>query len=315
MRLWLRTDASALIGLGHLMRTIALAEQAQRSAIESHFVVEGDGNSTRVLKKYGFDSRGAGPSGREWMRGIRPGDVVWFDGYDFGEDEHRAARDAGAKVAAIHDLPQGGFDVDLLVVPEDIAGWDPQLPRGAGFLSGPRYSLVRREFRAHRRLRDDPPERLLVTFGGTDSVSAGESVARAAAATHSFSEVALVEGPAAPTVGQADFEVIRDPPSIADTFDQASAVVSAAGSTTWELLCMGLPILLIKVAENQHHLYETVVSRGAARPGGRWPRASGDLARNVQLLAAASTKALSEAALDVVDGEGARRVLEALAAI
>ena len=56
---------------------------------------------------------------------------------------------------------------------------------------------------------------------------------------------------------------VGDPADVPAVFDRADAAISAAGSTTWELLCLGIPTAIIPVAENQRLIAKTVTAREA----------------------------------------------------
>jgi spore coat polysaccharide biosynthesis predicted glycosyltransferase SpsG len=94
----------------------------------------------------------------------------------------------------------------------------------------------------------------------------------------------------------------------------ADVVVSAAGTSAWELLCLGAPTALVRVADNQRAGYDAVVRSGAARGLG----AVEDLARDpaaraglTRLLTDAQLRAdLRARARSTVDGDGRRRVVD-----
>jgi spore coat polysaccharide biosynthesis predicted glycosyltransferase SpsG len=122
--------------------------------------------------------------------------------------------------------------------------------------------------------------------------------------------VLLVVGPAASEPPARPWlEVVRDPADVPAVFDRADAAISAAGSTTWELLCLGIPTAIIPVAENQRLIVKTVTAREAALvidgPDG--------IDDAIAQLTSARTRArLNGFGLETVDGLGAWRVLEAL---
>ncbi|MDQ3964070.1 MAG: hypothetical protein M3277_09215 [Actinomycetota bacterium] len=308
MHVWLRADASTRFGVGHVMRTLALAEHAKGRGLEVRLIWAGDVDASPLAARFGVEARPAEDG--DWIASIDPGDVVWFDGYHFSEADFERARDAGARVAAIDDQPRSTFGIDLLVVPENIPGWTPS--SDAKVLMGPDFALVRNEFKERRRIRSSSPDRLLVTFGGSDTKGLGRFVAGQAAELKRFGEIVLLEGPATPRSTDGKFSIIRNPRSVADIFDNASAAISAAGSTTWELLCMGVPTCVLEIAPNQRYLYATVVGADAALGGGRAPLDAAKVRETLSKLGELDGERLSRNAMSIVDGLGPMRVTDAI---
>ena len=103
----------------------------------------------------------------------------------------------------------------------------------------------------------------------------------------------------------------------------ADLAVSASGTSTWELLCLGLLAVLVWVVENQIIGYGRAVARGLAAGAGHLPSlvspTSPESAAAVAVLRglltdAPARTALSAAAWAAVDGRGVERVADALLA-
>jgi UDP-2,4-diacetamido-2,4,6-trideoxy-beta-L-altropyranose hydrolase len=234
-----------------------------------------------------------------------------FDGYPFlTSDVPRAARARGAFVAVVDDHDGGDVECDLVVNPNWLDG--ARYGGAARALCGPAYALVRSEFGAFRRRRGAEGRTLLVTLGGSDAGGITDAVLAAVEAAGAFQHVVLVVGPAAiAPAPRPGLEVVRDPRDVASVFDRADAAVSAAGSTTWELCCLGVPSVLLEVAPNQRLVAMTATRTGAAFVAG----SVGDLGAALGQLTRPDVRArVSERALATVDGLGARRVAAALTA-
>ena len=152
-RWWIRADASGQIGLGHVMRCVAIAEEVVSHGLEVCFVLADPSHVVvGILARRGFatvvvpDAHDSG-----WSEVLRAGDVVVFDGYHLTAADWAVARAAGSTVIVVDDSGITEADVDLIVNPDPLPD-SPALdaPR---LLAGPRYALVRREFRARRRRR------------------------------------------------------------------------------------------------------------------------------------------------------------------
>ena len=292
-RLWVRADASADAGLGHVMRSLSVAQAARRRGLDVTFVVAPDPVGSTLPGRFGFDVRE--PDG--WAAAIEPGDAVLFDGYHFGAGDFAAARARGARVGAVDDFGSGEFDVDVVVNPN------------------PDDALVREEFRARRRVRSGRTGTLLVTLGGSDAAGLGPRVVELLGNRPPFDTVLFVRGPAAPPLPDRPpwLELVPDPADVAATFDRADAAVTAAGSTTWELLCLGVPTAIVQVADNQQQIVRAATQHGAAVFLGDPAALDRTLpAAVVELADADRQRELSTRAMDLVDGRGPDRVLDAL---
>jgi UDP-N-acetylglucosamine:LPS N-acetylglucosamine transferase len=95
----------------------------------------------------------------------------------------------------------------------------------------------------------------------------------------------------------------------------ADVVLSAAGTTVWELCCVGTPMALVIVADNQARNYELVLAAGLAAGLGRLPEVvGGQLAALPAVLRTTGVNALGARAWKTVDGLGADRVARAVLA-
>lgn len=313
MTIHLRADASRETGIGHLLRQIAVAEEARTRGMPSRIVGEAPDDVRRLARR--FDQNVMDPQGGSWLDDVTQEDIVVFDGYDFGPDQHAEAASRGARVGAVVDGAKGRYHVDVVLNQNPLEDVDLEIRPDTMVLLGPAYALVRKAFRERRRLRGDALRHVVVVFGGTDVARLTSPTVRAVLNQFREVEVTCIVGPAAeePHIGDSRVHVVRDPPEIASVFDRADAAVSAAGSTTWELLCMGIPTALVQVAPNQAHVARPTARLGAAVFLGEAPMREEQLSGALQAIAAQdSRRRLSKAALDLVDGHGAARFLSAL---
>ena len=92
----------------------------------------------------------------------------------------------------------------------------------------------------------------------------------------------------------------------------ADVAVSGGGSTSWELAFIGLPNLILILANNQHSIAEGLDTAGVAANLGRYDNlSSAQIAQALtRLLAATMGRAeMARHSQELVDGEGADRVL------
>jgi UDP-2,4-diacetamido-2,4,6-trideoxy-beta-L-altropyranose hydrolase len=276
-------------------------------------------------------------------------DAAWvaLDGYFFPEQYLNAVCGAGFRLLAIHDgeheqqVPISRFptcvvlDQNISAEPEYYAARGVDLERNA--LLSPRYALLRREFWAEPPAREVPeiPRRVLITLGGNNPADVLATVLRgltlllrALPATLGALEVQIAGGVRPPILRPevqsaeaeiAEFErqggVVLGPGRLDDAgmrqaMEAADLVVSAGGSTSWELARFGVPNLTLPMARNQEPIAAELAARGLSVNAGRYEDAKPQ--RLAALLASlvrghAKRQAMSAAGRALVDGAGARR--------
>lgn len=317
VRLWLRADGSAAMGLGHVMRLLALAERARDQDINPCFVVGGSQVARDIVVGRGFAAVAAVDGSRSWLDEIGRDDLVIFDGYQFELDLLRAAGRRASRVAAVDDFEDGDFPVDVLLNQNPVPAPKYTVNPDGVVLIGPRYALVRQEFLEYRRDRSsDPAGTLLITMGGSDVAGLARVALQHPTWPAYFERMLVVVGPAADLPAEdlpSKAEVVRSPADVAGTFAAGDAAISAAGSTTWELLAMGLPTALVQVVDNQRHIGPGVAREEAALFLGDHESFASAFGGAVRRLAEPTErKRLSTNALALVDGHGADRLLQAL---
>lgn len=279
------------------------------------------------------------------------GGPVAVDGYHLDAAYVEALVEAGCRVLRIDDLgePPGPADVllnqNLHADASMYPGFDGEL------LLGPHYALLRSEFRRARgaapaagdgagagadRADDlsgsggsggtDNAVRVLVTLGGSDPDRVTE---RAVEALGRLDDprlrVRVVCGPDYPDPDgladrvadlPADARLERDVASMADPMAWADVAVSGAGSTVWELLHMGVPPVMLTLADNQRPIAAAVAEAGAGVDAGWGPDADpADVAEVLRELLddGDRRRAMADRGRGLVDGYGADRVAMVLA--
>ncbi|MCW8138888.1 MAG: UDP-2,4-diacetamido-2,4,6-trideoxy-beta-L-altropyranose hydrolase [Planctomycetota bacterium] len=333
-----RCDAGVGIGLGHVMRCLALAQELVDRGVAVRFAVRELPPSTRArLAAEGcvVDTIAGAPGGvrdaEETLSLVTAHRASWVvvDGYAFGVDYQRRLRGAGARLLWIDDLGElGEYAVDLLLN-QNLHGrqshYFGRAAADARLLLGPSYTLIRREL---RRAADGPrvprPRTALLAFGGADpdglTLIAMEALSdERLSALHA---VALV-GPATPADpvharaealgGRA--RVVVDPPEMATLLRGADLCVSAAGSIMWELALFGVPSAFVVAAANQRENARCAADLGSCMligaAGEVGPRQLADALAALDSDVALRSR-LTATARGMVDGRGAGRVADAM---
>jgi spore coat polysaccharide biosynthesis predicted glycosyltransferase SpsG len=258
-------------------------------------------------------------------------DAVVFDSYRLPSEVYRAVREASLRTLALVDGDLRGAEADLLL-DQNIGSEldDVAVPPGTRRLAGLMYALLRDDILAHRPAQPRPPRyvevpEVFAVFGGTDPLAAGPVVAALLTATglpfHAtfvaprpqtraeIERLAIGHGQRITVVGATD--------RFADHAAAADLVISASGSSTWELMCIGAATALVCVADNQATGYARAVRTRAVAALGElveiraYPAAPLEVL--VRLLESPSARGeLARAGWSLVDGQGRVRVADAL---
>ncbi len=334
MRILFRVDADPRIGGGHVMRCLTLAGEIARRGGENAFLVNDQAQATAPalarsgLRVFVVDSsaegagaaaRAAFPDGADW---------VLFDSYAFDAAFERCFRGIARRVAVIDDLADRPHDCDLLIdstLGREAEDYRALTPAGADILAGAPYAFLRPQFAARRAASMDrhmlrtPARRVIVSMGLTDLGAVTARVCAALAQLPGNLRFDVVLGPAAPSknailaLAKRDgrFHAHIDPPDIADLMALADIAVGAGGTSSWERCCLGLPTVLVVLADNQRLIARRLAQAGAAIPVDLDAASCGEaVAACVASLCAKpeARRAMSVAAAAIVDGGGAERV-------
>ena len=259
---------------------------------------------------------------------------VVVDGYQFDAKYQAEVKRAGLKVLFVDDSGHArDYSADIVLNQNAHASCEIYASRHAHtrLLLGPRYALLRREFRGQRDLHGKITEqarRVLVTMGGSDPENL---TLRAIEALELISlerlEAVVVVGGSnlhasslrrAAGKSHKNIHLLTDVSNMSQCMKWAEVAASAAGSTCWEMCFFGLPAVLIDFAPNQTPVAEELSRLGAAVHLGNaasvTPRAMADALQKL-MCSTEQRAAMSRLASKLVDGRGAHRVVAAINSI
>jgi len=260
-------------------------------------------------------------------------DWLIVDHYGIDAKWERLVRPACRWLMVIDDLANRGHGCDLLLdqnLDRSARDYHLLVPAQARVLAGAHYALLRpefREWRAHslgRRARFRL-QHLLISLGGSDQVDATCSVLETLAqcTLHDGLRVAVVVGHGSARLDRVRAAALRLPwptevlvgvHNMAERMAGSDLAIGAAGGTAWERCALGLPSLVVVLAENQRGVAEALARHGAALVVSD-PREIGCALRGLQDASGEERlQAMSGAASQLVDGAGAGRVCQELLA-
>lgn len=312
------------------MRCLALADALRRAAVAVTFVCrEHQGNLCEVIAQAGFevvtlkvaDSADADSRiGASWQQDAaetyaaidrmgRPVDWLIVDHYALDTRWESALRTAGQRILAIDDLADRPHDCDVLL---DQNLYDDAAARYVGLVPahcvqalGPTYALLRPQFyeaRASLRQRDGTIRRVLVAMGGADATDETRKA---------------LEALCDKDLGALDIDVLvgglyrhkqrlrarygresrmrfhESTANVAALMAAADLSIGGGGTMNWERCLLGLPTLVIVIAQNQRETNEALHRAGIVLNLGWYAEvAAGQIAATVRRIVADPAAAL-----------------------
>ena len=290
MNIAFRVDASSQIGTGHFMRCLTLADVlSQRGAqirfISRHLLEHLQG----LLLNRGYEFMMLESQANEnvddlvhshWLGTTQQYDAdealqllsdrIWdwlvVDHYALDARWESKLRQIVKNILVIDDIADRLHDCDILLDQNYYADMDSRytgkVPTDCRLLLGPHYALLRDEFRQWRQQvkpRTGPVKKILVFFGGVDADNfTGLTIEALAGLGSCGLQIDVVIGAQHPYREQIEsacseymFSCYVQTNRMAEFMAKADLAIGAGGSATWERCCLGLPSIILIVADNQ----------------------------------------------------------------
>jgi UDP-2,4-diacetamido-2,4,6-trideoxy-beta-L-altropyranose hydrolase len=353
-----RVDASLLIGSGHVMRCLTLADELKKQGNNTIFITRThNGHLDNIIEARNHDKISLPlPSKRYQARrddtvhapwlgipwyidakqtghaigGLNP-DWLVVDHYGIDARWHLALRDKVRRIFVIDDLADREFDTDILLNQTYNYGennYKGLISAKCETLLGNQYALLRQEFAAlrsraiNKRKHSDDIKHILVSLGGMDIDNITETVLaslnRVRWDRRPVIDVVLnSKAPNLKRVAQIaedsplTVKVSTDVEDMAERMLRADLAVGAGGATSWERCCMGLPTLMMVLAENQSATANSLQRIGAAILVGQTKNnVESEIVDVIDNILSDRTclKKMSEISFSLIDGLGAKRV-------
>ncbi|MNW44050.1 UDP-2,4-diacetamido-2,4,6-trideoxy-beta-L-altropyranose hydrolase [compost metagenome] len=351
MRVFIRADASEVIGTGHVVRCLTLADELIKHTKEIVFIYrQMPDHLVACIKNKGFSllkcsfnyKVGSIEDAQDTALLIQSQykitieDWLIVDHYSIDHVWESIIEKMIKNLMVIDDLANRKHECKLLL---DTSLCDHPEHRYFGLVSpstkqllGPKYALLRDEFikvRSHmtsRTYNSMNNINILVCFGGTDPTNETWKVINSLTPlviNDNKYEITVILGQANPNIQNIQencntlesIKVLVQPPSMALEMFKADIAICGGGTMTWERYCMGLPALVIAIAANQIGIAEQGEKWKLDKYLGESKFVSDELIRNeleVALRSPQKLKSSSYIAMELVDGKGATRIADIL---
>lgn len=296
MKIFFRVDSSFSMGTGHVMRCLTLAEQLRKKNFQIEFICRNlEGNIIPLINQEGYKTH--------ILNGddIKDEETRWYKDH-WLLDAEECLKIIGDQLIELLIVDHYGLDylwestlirkTNKLMVIDDLANrrhycdllldqnfyfnmtnrYNDLVPKECKLLLGPQFALLRNEFmEKKRRKRTGEIKSILIFFGGTDPTNETEKTIHALTKLDKDINVNVI-------IGQSNirktsieklcnmysnFKFYCQVTNISDFMNEADLAIGAGGSTTWERCYLGLPSIIIIVADNQVELARSVSQFGA----------------------------------------------------
>lgn len=338
--LLIRADAGPEIGTGHVMRCLALAQAWKDAGGWAAFVMAGEiAEIEGRLTQDGFGvTHIAASPGSEKDAALtaelaisQDACFVIVDGYQFGCDYQLCLKNARLRSLFIDDYGHAKTYMADLVLNQNIyASEEIYKDRDCStqLLLGSSFILLRREFLPWRnwtRINPDRSDRLLVSLGGSDPENVTIKILSCLKEiTDNGIDIVAVVGAAnahnselhaAAMQSEVPVRLARNVSNMPELLAWADMAIISGGTTSYEAAFMGLPCLIVIIAENQILVAEEFDRTRAAISLGWHQDLSSECIRdaveNLRLNCRAR-ESMSRIGRQLVDGQGSIRVIRAI---
>jgi UDP-2,4-diacetamido-2,4,6-trideoxy-beta-L-altropyranose hydrolase len=355
MRVVIRTDSSNSIGFGHVIRCLTLADALSSLGATIEFVARAHhGNLNKHIESRGykvhslsviaeFDLQTSLKGYEKWLgvkqevdavetiKALAGGKIDWLivDHYALDQTWEEIVGLNAVHTLVIDDIANRYHKCNCLLDQnyENKNRYLKWVNKECALLLGPSFALLRPEYALFRKnSRKKTISRVMVFFGGVDLDDlTGEALRALSLPDLDNLDVDIVVS--------ANYErreildelamargrvVIHDSlPHLAELMSIADIAIGAGGVANWERMCLGLPGLVVTVANNQIPISKELHEKGAIRWLGSKKDVNSEVIRDA-LLSEINSPYYAErinTAYSLCDGKGVKRVVKTLLSI
>jgi UDP-2,4-diacetamido-2,4,6-trideoxy-beta-L-altropyranose hydrolase len=261
--IYIRADANADIGMGHVMRCLSIADAASTMGVKSTFVLA-DREVESLVNDRGYKtvvlhSDYSGMEEEEWPE-IQAGLII-VDSYNVTQKYFRKVRKHGP-IAYMDDLATFPYAVDILI---NYNIYAPSLDYHSLYaktgisepymIIGPSYVPLRKMFQGQETRKQNKDVRhILISTGGADPEHLALKILQSKPDKYSYHFLLgqkNADKDAIKEVRQGNIILHEDVSDMKSLICGMDIAVSAAGSTLYEICSCGVPLITYVLADNQ----------------------------------------------------------------
>ncbi len=325
-----RCDASPLIGAGHVMRCLAAAKVFSWAGWTCRFSVNRDALATVPALGESGHAIDVVETNQFIPVLSRTTRIAVVDHYQLDEKFECALKSDARRIVVFDDLANRRHQCDILLDPtpgRTSSDYSSQTSEATELLLGPDHAIIDRRWlevasTSRRRLAASTSvNRILVSMGATDPVDATSRVLDALETAQITAHIDVVLGAGAPYLDNVAARMTQkitlhvNPADLPALASRADLAIGAPGTSSFERALLGLPTIMLQIADNQTLIAAALAQAGAALVLPSEILDNRDRFAPIVVSLAGDAKAraaMSKAASRLTDGRGAFRLLVAL---
>ncbi len=319
-KVFFRADGNSQIGLGHIFRSLALAEML-RNDFDCHFIIRQPIPSikTKILEVCNKIIELPETENHEKealfivQHYLKRNEIVVLDGYYFKTRYQKIIRAIGCKIVCIDDIHNFHFVADVVI--NHAGGVSPAAysaePYTLFYLGLP-YAMLRKPFLVKQSERELPPpdNNILICFGGADPTNETLKALQKCELSNAFNQCYVITGAAYPYQNELDKFVRNsnlkvtiltnlDTHQMATFMKKCQTAITSPSTIAYEYLSIGGLLYLSMTADNQLDIYNYFLYTKIAFALDDFPGVSNDAAAQALLLQQS-----------LLDGKSSERILK-----
>lgn len=304
------------IGMGHIMRCIAIAD-ILKSTMDIFFISKYT-EGIEFLKSKGYNVI-------EYNKLNGLYDFIVIDSYEISYKFFEFFKSYTKKLVYIDDLNLFDYNVDIVINTSITANIiDYKLSSTKKYLLGSDYCILRKEFRdIERKALNKKVNNILITTGGSDSHNMTFNLLKFMVDKFDMLKYNVIIGQAFKNTDtlvklasqNSNITIYKSPSNMAYIMMKCDLAISASGNTLYELCCCGIPTISFILADNQIKFVKGFEEKGCIKNIGMWDKI--DYNYFYRLICKYISnydfrKNMRDNQLKLVDGKGVYRIIDSL---
>lgn len=333
MKFAFRVDASREMGIGHLMRCLALTEELTKknhncfffSKINDKALIDKIKNYDVVYRQIPLDS-----TFTEELKALvgfsKGNNIDWIitDNYGINTQYIKYLKQNRLNILSIDDTAQIHYYSDIVV--NQNVGAEKLVFSAENytkFLLGQKYVMLRDDIlKENRKRQNSTVKKILITFGGADNDNFTLKILKLLESVDENVEILVVLGPfnrfydsIKRHIEETSLEIklISSPENMAKVYLKSDIAISTGGSSCYELAYFGIPNIIVTIADNQLNIAHELDKRKVGIClGKKYELKAEQFKYNVKELISNRSlwKRMSQNGKRLVDGKGKERIVD-----
>jgi UDP-2,4-diacetamido-2,4,6-trideoxy-beta-L-altropyranose hydrolase len=326
MNILFRVDASENIGMGHLMRCLALSEELKKKGNKCYILSKIlDDKVINKIKKFDIEFYKI-KQDNDIIFFSKKNDIKWIitDSYNINKEYIKSLKNENFKVLSIDDNAIIHYFSDIVVnqnIGAEILKYSAE--KYTKFLLGPKYAILRDELlRRSEKKNKESVEKILIMLGGTDSNNLTLKILKSLEKINKNYVFFVIVGLFNPFYEQlkdfsekskTNIKLLKSPENMAEIYLESDLAISAGGTSCYELSYFGIPNIILTIADNQINSAKAFDKKNVSiYLGHKSEISTKDIWKKIEELVNNKSirKTMRNNGRKLVDGKGKKRIVE-----